>query len=297
MSWKVSATAHRKLVEAVLEAHDDDTIVLSGREVNEASGEWVLEAWLEDEPTPAQLCAIEAYLPHPAPQIVVEELEEQDWVTLSQAGMEPIRAGRFHVRTPDHPPASDEAAIDFVIPASQAFGTGQHATTAGCLAMLDHMASHGTAFTDIVDVGTGTGLLGFAALRLWPSAMVAASDIDPVCEQVVRENASLNAVPLGINAGELRVLTAAGLDHAELLGRAPYDLLIANILAGPLIDLAPAFAAHVSAGGSVILAGLLTAQEKHVVAAYRDQGLEVERRVPSGDWSILWLRKPALLAA
>ena len=183
MSWKVSATAHRELVERVLGVHEDDTIVLSGREVDEASGEWVLEAWVEDEPTPAQLRAIEAYFSQPTPRLVVEELEEQDWVTLSQAGMEPIRAGRFHVRTPDHPASSGENAIDFVIPASQAFGTGQHATTAGCLAMLDHMANDGTTFTDIVDVGTGTGLLAFAALRLWPSARVAASDIDPVCQQ------------------------------------------------------------------------------------------------------------------
>ena len=293
MSWKVSAMASRGLVEAALEGHEDDTIVLSGREVDEAKGEWVLEAWLDDEPTPAQLRAIEAYFPDPGPQIEVEELEEQDWVTLSQAGMEPIRAGRFHVRTPDHPAADTAESIDLVIPASQAFGTGQHATTSGCLQILDRMRAADEKFTDIIDVGTGTGLLAFAALRLWPEARVTATDIDPVCEHVVCDNAGLNAVPLGQGHGAVFVLTADGVDHPQMAARAPFDLLIANILAGPLIELAPDFARRVEAGGSIILAGLLITQEDEVVAAYRQEGLEVEQRLHSGDWSILWLRFPA----
>jgi ribosomal protein L11 methyltransferase len=290
MSWKVSATAHRELVERVLGAHEDDTIVLSGREVDEASGEWVLEAWLEDEPTPAQLRALEALFHAPVPGLAVEQLEEQDWVTLSQAGMEPIRAGRFHVRTPDHAASSEPGAIDFVIPASQAFGTGQHATTAGCLAMLDAIASLGASFRNIVDVGTGTGLLAFAAQRLWPEARVAAADIDPVCEMVVCDNAAVNGVPLGIKTGEVAVVTAPGLDHPALVQRAPYDLLIANILAGPLIELAPSFVPHVTAGGSIVLAGLLATQEDAVVDAYRQLGCELVQRNVAGDWSILWLR-------
>lgn len=297
MSWKVSATAQRELVERVLEAHEDDTIVLSGREVDEASGKWVLEVWLEDEPTPAQLRAMEAYFPHPAPQLMVEELEEQDWVTLSQAGMEPIRAGRFHVRTPDHRADDTAGTIDLVIPASQAFGTGQHATTAGCLRILDRMRAADEEFANIIDVGTGTGLLAFAALRLWPDARVTATDIDPVCEGVVRDNADLNAVPLGQEQGAVSVLTADGVDHSQLAARAPYDLLIANILAGPLIELAPEFTPQVSPGGSIILAGLLITQEDDVVATFRREGLEVEQRLHSGDWSILWLRKPAPPAA
>lgn len=293
MSWKVSATAHREWVERVLGAHEDDTIVLSGREVDETSGEWVLEAWLEDEPTALQLRALEALFPAPVPGLVVEQLEEQDWVTLSQAGMEPIRAGRFHVRTPDHAASNEEGAIDFVIPASQAFGTGQHATTAGCLAMLDTIANRGASFRNTVDVGTGTGLLAFAALRLWSHARVAASDIDPVCEVVVRDNAAMNGVPLGTGTGEVAVVTAPGLDHPALLRRAPYDLLIANILAGPLIELAPSFVPHVTAGGSIILAGLLVTQEDAVIDAYRQLGCELRQRDVAGDWSILWLRAAA----
>lgn len=299
MSWKVSTHAPRRVVEAALEAQgeDDMDMVLSGREIDETSGEWMLEAWLEREPSPAQLKALAALLPEPAPQLHIEKLEEQDWVTLSQAGMEPVRAGRFRVRTPDHLPPDDAALIDLVIPASQAFGTGQHATTAGCLAMLDRMAASGERPRQIIDVGTGTGLLAFAALRLWPDAMVIASDIDPICETVLRENARLNHVPLGNPAGELDVVTASGVDHPLLQARAPYDLLIANILAGPLIDLAPEFAPVVAAGGSVLLAGLLASQEAAVADAYRRHGFVTVESLVSGDWSILWLRNSASPAA
>lgn len=285
--------ATREIVEAVLEAQPEDetAMVLSGREIDEARGEWMLEAWLEEEPSSAQLQALKALFPALAPELNVERLEEQDWVTLSQAGMEPIRAGRFHVRTPDHPAPDKAGLVDLVIPASQAFGTGQHATTAGCLAMLDRMEERGERPARIVDVGTGTGLLAFAALRLWSDAMVIASDIDPVCESVLRENAKLNNVPLGDVASELSVVTAPGLDHPMLRKGAPYDLLIANILARPLIDLAPEFAPHVAPGGSVLLAGLLEAQEAAVLDAYNRVGIRLVERIISGDWSILWLRK------
>lgn len=277
----------------MLEAQPEDetAMVLSGREIDEARGEWMLEAWLEEEPSSAQLQALKALFPALAPELNVERLEEQDWVTLSQAGMEPIRAGRFHVRTPDHPAPDKAGLVDLVIPASQAFGTGQHATTAGCLAMLDRMEERGERPARIVDVGTGTGLLAFAALRLWSDAMVIASDIDPVCESVLRENAKLNNVPLGDVASELSVVTAPGLDHPMLRKGAPYDLLIANILARPLIDLAPEFAPHVAPGGSVLLAGLLEAQEAAVLDAYNRVGIRLVERIISGDWSILWLRK------
>lgn len=297
-SWKISVAAPRETVEAVLEAQPEDEIdiVLSGREIDEARGEWMLEAWLEEEPSPAQIDALKALFPPPSPELTVERLEEQDWVTLSQAGMEPIRTGRFHVRTPDHPAPDEAGLIDLVIPASQAFGTGQHATTAGCLAMLDQMAERGENPARIVDVGTGTGLLAFSATRLWPDALVTASDIDPVCETVLRDNARLNGISLGDGAGEIAPAVAPGVDHPLLRARAPYDLLIANILAGPLIDLAPEFAPHIAPGGSVLLAGLLTSQEAAVLDAYDGIGIELVERMVSSDWSILWLRKTAQTA-
>ena len=178
-----------------------------------------------------------------------------------------------------------------MIPASQAFGTGQHATTAGCLEMLTHMKRQGAVVRNLADIGTGTGLLAFAALKLWPRALATASDIDPVCLGVVADNADLNTVPQGARRGELTMVAAAGMDHPVLTVRGPYDLLIANILAGPLIELAPDFGTAVVPGGSLLLAGLLETQERGVRAAYSRAGFRLAARLVRGDWSILWLRR------
>ena len=215
---------------------------------------------------------------------------DEDWLTLSQQGAEPIRAGRFYVHTPEFP--ADPEAIDFIIPAAQAFGTGQHRTTAGCLELLGAMKDRGVVARNIADIGTGTGLLGFAAMRLWPRALVTASDIDDVCAGVVEENAALNSIALGAGQGAMTMVIAPGMDDALLQMRGPYDLLIANILAGPLVELAPDFAAATAPGGSVLLAGLLAGeQEAKVRRAYRLAGFRLVARIQRGDWAILWLRR------
>jgi ribosomal protein L11 methyltransferase len=157
--------------------------------------------------------------------------------------------------------------------------------------MLSEMKASGSIARNIADIGTGTGLLAFAALRLWPRALATASDIDSACIKVVLENAAQNGVAIGGGAGSLTMLQAAGMDHPLLAARAPYDLLIANILAGPLIELAPHFANATISGGNLLLAGLLESQEPAVRAAYRRAGFRLARRMVNGDWSILWLRK------
>ena len=182
--------------------------------------------------------------------------------------------------------------IDFVIPASQAFGTGQHKTTAGCLEMLGHMKASGMAVRNVADIGTGTGLLGFAALALWPRALCTLTDIDPVCVPVVEENAATNGIPMGPRAGEAVMIVADGMEDPLLQVRGPYDLLIANILAGPLVSLAPDFGKAVPPGGSLLLAGLLAGeQEAAVKRAMHLAGFRMAARLQRGDWAILWLRR------
>jgi ribosomal protein L11 methyltransferase len=299
MSWKVTAHAARPVVEAALLAHEDafdwdPEIVIAGSEIAEDKPEdWVLEAWLPRKPRKADLAAIAALFGERAPDLDSQKLPDLDWVTLSQQDVVPIRAGRFHIHTPEYPAIEEAGLTDFTIPASQAFGTGQHATTAGCLAMLDAMKRSGTVVRNGLDVGTGTGLLAFAALSLWPRMHATASDIDAVCVPVVEENAQANGVPLGGRAGQLAMTIADGLDHPLIAGRGPYDLVIANILAGPLITLAPDFARALVPGGSLLLAGLLTTQEEAVRAACRRKGLRLAARLVNGDWSILWLRRRA----
>ena len=298
-SWKLTAFAPRAVIEAALVAHEevwdwDPDVVISGSEIAEHRPDnWRLEAWLPRKPASADRAALAALFAGGAPEFTVEQLPETDWVTQSQQGLEPIRAGRFHVHTPEHPPLNAPGVRDFTIPASRAFGTGQHATTAGCLAMLSAMKRQGVVVRNCADIGTGTGLLAFAALELWPRALALASDIDAVCVGVVADNAGLNGVATGARAGELTMLVADGLDHPLLQVRGPYDLLIANILAGPLIALAPEFARALVPGGSLLLAGLLETQEAAVRMACRRAGLRLAARLVKGDWSVLWLRKRA----
>lgn len=296
-SWKLTALAPRGAIETALIAHEDafdwdPEIVISGSEIAEdRPDDWQLEAWLPRKPSNQDRDAIAALFAGKSPHFSIEKLPDTDWLTHSQQGLEPIRAGRFYVHTPEHPPLNEPGVRTFCIPASQAFGTGQHATTAGCLEMLSAMKSRGLVVRNCADIGTGTGLLAFAALHLWPRALATASDIDAVCLDVVDDNARANAVPMGARPGELTMLVADGMKHPLLQARGPYDLVIANILAGPLIDLAPHFAMSMVPGGHLLLAGLLETQEAGVRRACRRAGLRIAERLVNGDWSILWLRK------
>ena len=249
--------------------------------------DWLLHAYFEHQPSTDALAML-AGLGTTPPRL--EAIGEADWVTMSQQGLEPIRAGRFFVHTPMHSPAAD--AINFEIDAGLAFGTGQHATTRGCLEALDLLEQNGCEFTNIADIGTGTGLLAFAALALWPSAKAIATDIDPISIDVTRDNAAVNHVHAGHGPGELLLAVADGMDSPMLAARAPFDLLIANILAKPLIEMAPSFVEALAPGATVVLAGLLDTQAEAVARAYEDEGLKLQHR-GSGEWPVLVLRAPA----
>jgi ribosomal protein L11 methyltransferase len=253
---------------------------------------WQVKAYFAEEPDADVLAQLQGRLPSAADaKPVLELLPDEDWLVMSQQGLRPVRAGRFYVHTSDNKGRVPAKATVFQIEASQAFGTGGHETTSGCLAMLDRMKTSGLRFDHIADIGTGTGLLAFAARSLWPSSHLSASDIDPVSIDVTAYNADINAVPLGQSAGRVALCVAQGTDHQLLQSRAPYDLVIANILAGPLIELAASFAAITQEGGSLILAGLLGTQADAVLAKYRRNGFRLQRRIDSGDWPCLWLVK------
>ena len=283
MSFRATVACSRAQGKAI--SHADDILtsaVLVADEPDPARpDDWLIHAYFEHAPTEEELDEL-AKLGRDAPR--VEQLGEADWVTMSQAGLQPIRAGRFTVHTPTHAPDHDR--INFEIDAGLAFGTGQHATTAGCLAALDRLESAGKHFANVADVGTGTGLLAFAALALWPEAKCIATDIDPVAVDVARDNAAINRLKLGHAAGELLLTQADGMDSPMLAARTPFDLVIANILAGPLIDLAPDFARAIAPGGTVVLAGLLDTQADSVIDAYAAQGLALEDR-GFGEWPVL----------
>ena len=166
-----------------------------------------------------------------------------------------------------------------------AFGTGHHGTTQGCLEALDQLATEGFVGRNVADIGCGTAVLAMGAARIWPETVIA-SDIDAVAVEVAQSNVRANDLE-----GRVLCVEAAGFDHPDLAGRAPYDLVFANILKQPLIDLAPDMAKHLSHDGYAILSGLLTRQADDVIAAYRDAGLSLVRQGVIGDWVTLVLQK------
>jgi ribosomal protein L11 methyltransferase len=296
VTWKVSlpctrAESERLSGEVEAFAALDPPPVLVTTE--ESAERWRLDAFFEEEPAAASLEILLSLVPSAAgPPPLAERVPEQDWVTLSQAGLEPIRAGRFFVHTPAHRGRVPAGAVALEIDAGRAFGTGHHETTTGCLLALDRLKRDGFVARNLIDVGTGTGVLAFAAMHLWPQARATASDIDPVSIEVTRENAAINGIALGAAPGRLELAAAAGLDHPKLRQRGPYDLIVANILAGPLIALAPSLAPVLVPGGRMILAGLLAGQAERVARAYRREGLRASFSVARGEWPTLVLRRP-----
>ncbi len=289
-SWKVTLPCTRAEAEAIDSASDlaIDAVLMTTEEVEDDVERWRLDAYLEHEPDAAMLAQLHALVPSAsatAPAVV--RLAAEDWITMSQSGLEPIREGRFVVHTSAHAVDVPAGSRAFLIEAGQAFGTGHHGTTSGCLAMLDGLAAAGKRFEKVIDVGTGTGLLAFAAVELWPLAEVVATDIDPVAVDVTRENAERNDVA-GVD-----LFVADGARHPDIDAKAPFDLVIANILAGPLVSMAPELAAIAASRATIVLAGLLETQRETVVAAYEACGCTLDAIDRRGDWTVLHLTSGA----
>lgn len=217
--------------------------------------------------------------------VFVALLPDQDWIKLSQEGLPPVRAGRFFVYGAHDAGTVPRGVIPIRIEAGLAFGTGHHETTALCLAVLSDLSKR-RRFSNVLDLGCGTGLLAIGAAKLWRKRVLA-SDIDSVAVDVTRENAAANG-----EAPLIRALTADGLTHPALAASAPYDLVVANILAGPLTKLAPDIAKALAPGGIAVLSGLLQWQENLVTSFYRPQGLVFRFARRAGSWAALVLEKP-----
>jgi ribosomal protein L11 methyltransferase len=276
--WKASVALTKSEaadVSAVLELEGSAQAVLIVEEPF-ADGA-VVEALYTEAPDAAYLSRIAGR------EITVAPLPDQDWIRLSQEGLPPVRAGRFFVYGAHDAGTVPHGVIPMRIEAGLAFGTGHHETTALCLAALSDIARQ-RQFFNVLDLGCGTGLLAIGAAKLW-KRRVLASDIDPVAVEVTRDNARANGVGPLVTA-----VTAEGLTNPLLADAAPYDLLIANILAGPLTQLAPAIQRALAPGAVLLLSGLLRNQEKLVTSFYQSLRFVGARR--SGPWSALVLEKP-----
>lgn len=252
-------------------------------EMEDGSGLWEVGGYFTDRPDEAGLALLATM--HDAKPFVVSEVPETDWVAHVRRELAPVEAGRFFVYGSHDADKLPEGRIPLLIEAAMAFGTGHHGTTLGCLKALDHLLDQGFEGTKVADIGCGTAVLAMAAARVWQGDIIA-SDIDQVAVEVAEANLRANGME-----GQVTCLEAAGFDNPALQARAPFDLIFANILKGPLVALAPDLAANLRPGGYAILSGILNEQADDVIGVYAQNGINLTRRDEIGEWTTLLLRK------
>jgi ribosomal protein L11 methyltransferase len=256
--------------------------------------EWRVEIFFATQPDSEFLTAVLSRMglgdwPHE-----LAPVEDKDWVSESQKLLAPVEAGRFFVYGSHDADKAKADAINLQIDAGQAFGTGKHETTAACLEVLDQLADDIRPKT-MLDLGTGSGVLALAGQKVWPKMRIIASDIDPIAIEVTAENITVNdgiSRQVGSGLPGMAVVVAPGLDDPAFKDEKPFDLITANILAGPLVDLAPDIVDALAKSGTLVLSGLLVTQEKEVLEPYLARGLVSLGRVEKGEWLALVLRKP-----
>lgn len=283
-------TAGRAQCEVALERlgsrFEDDGYPLATMEIDEHNDVWEVSLYASADVRQHLIAEMNACLEPvlPSPDIQVETLPDIDWVAHALEGLQPVRAGRFLIHGSHDRQRVRVCDVAIEIDAGRAFGTGHHGTTEGCLEMIDRVLRM-RRYKRILDLGTGSGVLAIAAARLC-RARILATDIDPVAVEVARQNARKNSC-----GSRIVMKTAAGF-HTDIFARSgPFDLIIANILARPLMQLAPALNRNLAAGGNVILSGILAQQRMKVLAAYRAQGLYHRRTLWRDGWVTMLLSR------
>ena len=250
-------------------------------EIEDDSGLWEIGGYFTEAPDEIALALLAAGFD--ANPFVISELPETDWVAKVRRDLRPVEAGRFFVYGGHDADKVPDGKEPLLIEAAMAFGTGHHGTTLGCLMALDHLLEEGFEGQNVADIGCGTAVLAMAAARVWPNPVLA-GDIVQVAVDVAVSNVKANKLEDRVTCVE-----AAGFQHEALLNKAPFDLVFANILKGPLIMLAPDMGTHVQTGGYAILSGILNPQADDVIEAYDAAGFDVKRREEYGEWTTLTL--------
>jgi ribosomal protein L11 methyltransferase len=280
-----------KNAEAMLalmyDAFEEEGYAIATMEIDEKRDIWEASLYLmadEEEEMRARFAAL-LELAFPNAKIEREKIPDVDWIARSLEGLQPVRAGRFVVHGSHDRGTARAGEIAIEIDAGQAFGTGHHGTTAGCLEVIEGVMRSGR-IRSALDLGTGSGVLAIAARKLAPIPVLA-TDIDPLATRVARENVRKNGIATGMT-----LETATGFHHTAFRRHGPFDLIIANILARPLMRMAPQLAAHLAPGGHVVLSGILANQRWKVIAAYSGAGLRHVRTIWRNGWVTIHLDRP-----
>jgi ribosomal protein L11 methyltransferase len=284
-SWTALTTAPAldgaQALGLALEALDPTPTAVAVLEMEDGSGLFEIGGYFTERPDEVVLDLLAAA--NGARPFTVSKVDDRDWVAQVRRDLAPVAAGKFIVHGGHGRDAVPLNRIGLSIEAAMAFGTGHHPTTVGCLTALDWLG-RGARPRRIADIGCGTGVLALGAIRQWRTRAVA-GDTDAVAVETARANARINGAPAA-----LRVVQAAGFRAPALQG-ARYDLVLANILAGPLRRLAPQMAERVRPGGHAVLSGLLTRQAPAVLATYRGWRFAPVKRIVLGEWTTLVLRR------
>jgi len=268
-----------------LELLDPEPTGVGVMRVEGGAGLWEVGAYFIETPDQAGLAV--AAVAFGAKPFVISELPETDWVAKVRRDLPPVVAGRFFLYGSHDADKVPNDVVALAIEAAMAFGTGHHGTTQGCLIALDRLGTLGFRGRNVADIGCGTAVLAMGAAKIWPGTMLA-SDIDPVAVETAVANADFNGLQ-----GRLNCLVCPGFDHPDLHAAAPFDLVFANILKAPLIELAPDMAGHIAPEGYAILSGILNEQADEVLAAYGRQGFALDDRLVIGEWTTLTIQKAA----
>ena len=277
----------REPADALADALDRlDPAAVGSFEIEDGTGLWEVAAYFDAPPDAVALALLAAA--HGAKPFVTSALPETDWVAHVKRELAPVVAGRFFVHGSHDSDRVPEESHPLLIEAAMAFGTGHHGTTLGCLLAFDHLLTDGLQPAAVLDLGCGTAVLAMAAARVLNGASIVASDIDPIAIEVAATNIAANNLQ-----GRVTPIVAAGLDASDITEAAPFDLIFANILMGPLLELAPAMSGTVAPNGHVILSGILNEQADSVLARYLANEFALEARDIHGDWTTLTLRRTA----
>ena len=254
-------------------------------EIEDGSNTWEVGAYFLESPDAVALDLLGAT--QGARPFAVSEVPDKDWVAEVRRELSPVIAGRFFVYGAHDADKLPSEALGLKIEAAMAFGTGHHGTTQGCLTALDQLAVGGFQPKDVFDVGCGTAVLAMGAAKLWDCSILA-SDIDEVAVATSIANLKSNDLE-----GRIDVVEAAGFDHPAISNAAPFDLVLANILKGPLVEMSPVIARNMVTGGYVILSGILNEQAEEVIAAFADQGFDLKDHLKIGEWTTLVMQQTA----